>query len=52
MRHLLDAHSHVQKDLLLVLHVLVLQFITCLRRHVLGVVGVICLLLGLCLWYT
>ena len=44
--------ARVQNDVLRVVRVLlvpVFQFFTCLWRHVLGVLGVLCVLLGLCL---
>ena len=43
--------TRMQNDMLCVLCLLrgpVFQFVTCLWRHVLGVLGVVCVLLGLC----
>ena len=40
--------ARVQTDVLRVRRVPVFQFCTCLWRHMFGVLGVMCLLLGLC----
>ena len=44
--------ARLQDDVLRVLHVPVFQFFTYLWRHVLGVRGVLCVLLGLCMLYV
>ena len=44
--------AHMQNDVLHVLRVAVFQFFTCLSRQVLGVLGVLCVVLGLCVLYA
>ena len=44
--------ARAQNDVLRVLRVTVFQIFTCLWRHVLGVLGVLCVILGLCVLYA